>query len=70
MIVDSNSPKIAELTDISPEERLAIVIQILAAGVRRSLAAQSSFLFANIPESSLDFSRPKSGRALRRVRQR
>lgn len=53
-----------------PEERASEIVVILASGVRRSLAAQSSPLFADTRESSLDFSRPKSGRALRRVRHR
>ena len=52
------------------EELVVELASILAAGVKRELARQSSSLSANNHESLLDFSCPKSGRALRRVRQR
>ena len=55
---------------MTDKELVAELTAVLAAGVRRELARQSSSLSANNPESSLDFSRPKSGRALRRVRHR
>ena len=50
---------------MSETERLAELGRILAAGLIRMKAQQSSPLSADLGESSVDLSRPKSGHATR-----
>jgi hypothetical protein len=47
----------------SPAERRAELCRILAAGLIRMMAAKSSFLSANLGESSVDFPPHQSGHA-------
>jgi hypothetical protein len=52
-------------TRMSPAERLAELGRILAAGLIRMKASQSSPLSADLGESSVDLARTKSGHATR-----
>jgi hypothetical protein len=55
---------------MSPEERLAEICELLAQGLIRLKARQSSSLFAQHSESSLDFLAHQSGHANRSIGER
>ncbi len=58
-------PNALDPARMTPAERLAELGRILAAGLIRMKARQSSSLSADVGESSVDFRSPKSGHATR-----
>jgi hypothetical protein len=58
-------PNALDPNRMTPTERLAELGRVLAAGLIRMKARQSSALSADRGESSVDFSPPKSGHATR-----
>ena len=61
-------PNALDPNRMTPAERLAEVGRLLAAGLIRMKARQSSTLSADRAESSVDFRAPKSGHATRNAR--
>jgi hypothetical protein len=60
-IFEATAPSLGEMDTRSSDERLNEIAEILALGLQRLLARQSSRLSADIRESSLDIPPHRSG---------